>query len=72
MTKSLVEHLGGQLNEAREMVYHVSVADIKDRDGLPVTVTMSVAKEHQAAFEKWLEKEQDNQFIHAEGGNVEY
>lgn len=66
--KSLKE----MVTEARQIEYRVSVNAVKDRDDLPVTVTMLVDKENQKSFEDWLEEQQDNEFAHAEGGNVEY
>lgn len=60
------------LNEARQIEYRVAVNNVHDSEDLPVTVTMMVDKEYQKSFEKWLEDQQDNEFSHAEGGNVEY
>lgn len=60
------------LNEARQIEYRVAVNNVHDSEDLPVTVTIMVDKEYQKSFEKWLEDQQDNEFSHAEGGNVEY
>ena len=60
------------LNEARQIEYRVAVNNVHDSEDLPVTVTMMVDKEYQKSFEKWLEDQQDNEFSHAEGGNIEY
>lgn len=60
------------LNEARQIEYRVAVNNVHDSEDLPVTVTMMIDKEYQKSFEKWLEDQQDNEFSHAEGGNVEY
>ena len=65
MNESLIE-------EARQIEYRVSVNGVLDSDDLPATITMLVDKEYQKSFEKWLEDQQDNEFSHAEGGNVEY
>lgn len=64
--------LKDMVNEAREGYYHVSLADVKDKEGLPVNITIMIDRENKKEFEKWLEDEQDNIFLHAEGGNVEY
>jgi hypothetical protein len=64
--------LSNYLNEARQVEYRVAVNSVQDSEGLPVTVTMLVDKNNQKAFEKWLEDQEDNEFSHAEGGNVEY
>lgn len=64
--------LSEAINEARMIEYRVQVDAVQDSDGLPVTVSILVEKEHQKAFEKWLEDEEGNTFGHAEGGNVEY
>lgn len=58
--------------EARQIEYRAQLDAVQDSEGLPVTVTILVEKEHQKAFEKWLESEEGNTFGHAEGGNVEY
>ena len=60
------------LTEARQIEYRVNVASVLDDEDLPVTVTILVDKENQKAFEKWLEDQEGNEFLHAEGGNVEY
>lgn len=60
------------VNEARVIEYRASIDAVQDSEGLPVTVSILVEKEHQKAFEKWLEDEEGNIFNHAEGGNVEY
>ena len=60
------------LNEARQIEYRVAVNSVHDSEDLPVTVTIMVDKEYQKSFEKWLEDQQDNEFSHAEGGNIEY
>lgn len=66
--KSLQE----SLNEARLIQYQVALIDVVDLDGIPVSATITVEKEHQKAFENWLEKEEGNIFSHAEGGNITY
>ena len=58
--------------ESKQIQYHVALNEVEDSEGLPITVTILVDKENSANFEKWLEKEQDNLFMHAEGGNIEY
>ena len=71
--KDLKEAMNEALvNEARQIEYWVMVNAVEDNDGLPVTVTILVDKEYQKSFEKWLENQQDNEFGHAEGGNIEY
>lgn len=65
MNESLIE-------EARQIEYRVSINSVLDSDDLPATITMLVDKEYQKSFEKWLEDQQDNEFSHAEGGNIEY
>lgn len=60
------------LNEAKQEEYRVSFLGCKDEEGLPITVSIMVDKEDIKTFEKYLEKEQDNIFMHADGGSVEY
>ena len=64
--------LATAINEAKMIEYRAQVNAVQDSEGLPVTVSILVEKEHQKAFEKWLESEEGNTFGHAEGGNVEY
>lgn len=64
--------LATAINEAKLIEYRVQIDAVQDSDTLPVTVSILVEKEHQKAFEKWLEAEEGNTFGHAEGGNVEY
>lgn len=67
-----MKKLKDMVNEAREGYYHVSLAGVKDSDGLPVNVTIMIDRDNKKEFEKWLEAEEGNTFLHAEGGNVEY
>ena len=60
------------VNEARQIEYRVAFLDPKDSEGLVFGVSILVDKEHQKAFEKYLEDEEGNTFAYAEGGNVEY
>ena len=64
--------LNNFINEAREVEYRVSFLSVKNSEDVPFTVTILVEKENSKAFEKFLEEEQDNIFVHAEGGNIEY
>lgn len=72
--KTLSKYINENIvNEAREISYRVQLADVLDEeDELPITVTISVEKEYQKVFEKWLNDEEGNIFSHAEGGRVEY
>lgn len=71
--KSLSNYIKeSSVNEAREIDYRVQLADVLDDEDLPVTITMVVEKEYQKQFEKWLENEEGNIFLHADGGRVEY
>lgn len=71
--KSLSNYIKeSSVNEAREINYRVQLADVLDDEDVPVTITMVVEKEYQKQFEKWLENEEGNIFLHADGGRVEY
>ena len=71
--KSLEQQISESIiNEARQVEYRVAFLDPKDSEGLVFGVSILVDKEHQKAFEKYLEEEEGNTFAHAEGGNVEY
>lgn len=54
------------------MDYRVMLNNVLDSEGLPITVTISVDKDNQESFERWLEEQEGNEIGHAEGGNVEY
>jgi hypothetical protein len=71
--KTLSKYINENIvNEAREISYRVQLADVLDDEDLPITITMSVEKEYQKQFEQWLENEEGNIFLHADGGKVEY
>lgn len=68
-----MKNLNNYLTEGRyDSEYRVSLIDVLDEDGLPLTVTILVNKYNRKEFENWLEEQQDNIFAHAEGGSVEY
>lgn len=62
------------VNEAKQIEYRVSLVGCHNHknDDLPVDVTILVDLKDADVFEEYLEKEQDNVFAHAYGGNVEY
>ena len=60
------------LNEAKREEYVVSLSDCTDEDGMPITVSIMVDKADVKAFERFLKDEEDNIFLHAEGGSIEY
>ena len=71
--KNLKEAMNEALvNEARQVEYRVSIIGCNDRENLPISVTILVDKDDQKWFESYLEEEEGNLFLHAEGGNVEY
>lgn len=71
--KNLKEAMNEALvNEARQVEYRVSIIGCNDRENLPISVTILVDKDDQKWFESYLEKEEGNLFLHAEGGNIEY
>ena len=64
--------LTSMINEASEISYHVSLADVLDKKGLPMDVTITIERSQQTNFEEWLEEQEGNLFLHAAGGTVEY
>lgn len=62
----------GAINEARQIEYRVQLLDVTDDEGVGISASIMIDKANQKSFEKWLEDEADNLFIHADGGNVEY
>lgn len=67
-----MKNLNEMINEARQVEYRVAFTGCLDRESLPISVTILVDKEDQKWFESYLEEEQDNTFMHAMGGNIEY
>lgn len=67
-----MKSLNEMINEARQVEYRVALSGCLDREPMPISVSILVDKEDQRWFESYLEEEQDNIFMHAEGGNVEY
>ena len=64
--------LTSMINEASEISYRVSLADVLDKKGLPMDVTISIERSQQSNFEEWLEEQEGNLFLHAAGRSVEY
>ena len=62
------------VNEGRyDQEYQVTLVGCNDNfTDLPLQVTILVNKSNRKEFEKWLVDQQDNAFIHAQGGSVEY
>lgn len=52
--------------------YDVCFIGTKDDDDIPYTVTISVDKQWQDDFEKFLNENEGSIFTHVNGGNVEY
>ena len=67
--KNLKESL---IAEAKQIEYRVSLTNVLDKEDMPISVSILIDKDNQKSFEQWLEEEEGNLFIHAEGGNVEY
>lgn len=61
--KTLQESIN--INEARQLEYHVAFSDTRDEEGIPYGVTILVDKEHQKDFERFLKEEELNIFDHA-------
>lgn len=71
--KNLKEAMNEALvNEASQVEYRVALIGCTDRQNLPISVSILVDRGDQKWFESYLEEEEGNLFLHAEGGNVEY
>lgn len=71
--KNLKEAMNEALvNEARQIEYRVAFIGCMDREYIPISVSILVEREDQKWFELFLQEEQDNIFMHACGGNIEY
>ena len=67
-----MKNITKMINEARQVEYSVSLANCLDKNGLPISVTISVDAADMKYFEAYLTEEEGNTFLHAEGGNIEY
>lgn len=67
-----MKNLTDMINEASDISYRVLMSDVRDKNGDPLTVTILVDKYDRGNFEKWLEEQEGNLFMHAAGGAVEY
>lgn len=71
--KDLKEAMNEALvNEARQIEYRVAFVGCLDRESIPISVSILVDRENQKWFELFLQEEQDNIFMHVDGGNIEY
>ena len=60
------------IKEGAQTKYIVSLIDAKDKEDLPITVTILVDNDNIKEFEDYLNNSEGDIFAHAEGGNVEY
>ena len=67
--KSLQESI---VNEVRGAEYTVAFLGFNDEEGLPISASIMIAREYAKEFDKFLEKEEGNIFVHADGGSVSY
>lgn len=70
--EGLVESIKNNINEARMSTYEVSVSDMSDSQGLPITVTMSVPTGYHKKFEEWVNSMIGNGFMAAQGVNNDW
>lgn len=65
--KSITESINTtRIDESSEWHYRVSFLDFKDREGLPITVTIAIPKEYRKDFQQFLENEKGNTVFAAE------
>lgn len=67
-----MKSINNYINESKQMHYRVSINAVNDSKGLPVDASIIIDAKDKLAFEKFLIDEQDNIFIHVNGGDVEY
>jgi hypothetical protein len=67
-----MKNITKMINEARQIEYRVAIADCLDKNGLPMSVVISIDAANMKYFEEYLANEEGNLFLHAEGGNIEY
>jgi len=65
--KHITEYLSGNQKE-----YKVSFLNCVNDEEIPVSATIYVDENNADCFEKFLNEQEGDIFIHAEGGNVEY
>lgn len=64
--------LKDRIFEERQIKYNVAFIGCTDSEGIPVSCTISIDASNQKEFETYFKNEQDNIFVHVEGGNIEY
>ena len=67
-----MKNITKMINEARQVEYRVALANCPDKNGLPMSVVISIDAADVKQFEAFLTDEEGNTFLHAEGGNIEY
>lgn len=67
-----MKNITKMINEARQVEYNVALTNCLDKNGLPMSVVISIDAADMKSFEAYLEDEEGNTFLHAEGGNIEY
>ena len=60
------------INENKQNKYRVSLVDCKNSEELPISVDIYVNSDDIEEFENWLNNQEGDTFLHAEGGHVEY
>ena len=60
------------INENKQSKYRVSLIDCKNSEKLPISVDIYVNSDDIEEFENWLNNQEGDTFLHAEGGHVEY
>ncbi len=67
-----MKFINDYINESKQTQYTVSLIDVKDKEEIPISVSIMVNNEDINEFEKWLNNQEGDIFAHASGGNVEY
>jgi hypothetical protein len=70
--KNLSTTINETINESRQIEYRVALTNCLDKNGLPMSVIISIDNTDMKHFEAYLTDEEGNTFLHAEGGNIEY
>lgn len=65
--RSIVESINDsrEFDEARQIHYQVAFNDTKDEEGIPYTVDIYVDYKYKRDFDKFVEKQEGDAFMHA-------
>lgn len=68
-----MKHIKTKINEGVNLLYRAAINGVKDDTGMDMVINIELGSPSDVkAFEKWINKMEDDVFSHAQGGNIEY